>query len=112
MAFQTKDVINAMLEDSGSSIISLKVDGGASANNYLMQFQSDILNVEVDRPKMLEVTALGAAFLAGIKAGVWTLDSIEEVRERETLFSPIMEQGTRNKKYNGWLDAVERTKSN
>ena len=111
MAYQTKDVINAMLEDSGSSIISLKVDGGASANNYLMQFQSDILNVEVDRPKMLEVTALGAAFLAGIKAGFWTLDSIEEVRERETLFSPIMTQQTREAKYNGWLNAVERTKS-
>jgi glycerol kinase len=112
MAYQTKDVIDAMLEDSGSSIVSLKVDGGASANNYLMQFQSDILNVEVDRPKMLEVTALGAAFLAGIKAGVWTLDSIEEVRERETLFSPTMEQKVRDKKYNGWLNAVERTKSN
>ena len=111
MAYQTKDVINAMLEDSGSSIISLKVDGGASANNYLMQFQSDILNVEVDRPKMLEVTALGAAFLAGIKAGFWTLDSIEEVRERETLFSPIMTQQAREAKYNGWLNAVERTKS-
>jgi glycerol kinase len=111
MAYQTKDVINAMLEDSGSSIISLKVDGGASANNYLMQFQSDILNVEVDRPKMLEVTALGAAFLAGIKAGFWTLDSIEEVRERENLFSPIMTQQARETKYSGWLNAVERTKS-
>lgn len=112
MAYQTKDVINAMLEDSGSSIISLKVDGGASANNYLMQFQSDILNVEVDRPKMLEVTALGAAFLAGIKAGIWNLESIEGVRERETLFSPTMEQKIRDKKYNGWMDAVGRTKSN
>ena len=111
MAYQTKDVINAMLEDSGSSIISLKVDGGASANNYLMQFQSDILNVDVDRPKMLEVTALGAAFLAGIKAGFWTLDSIEEVRERENLFSPIMTQQAREAKYSGWLNAVERTKS-
>lgn len=111
MAYQTKDVINAMLEDSDSSIISLQVDGGASANNYLMQFQSDILNVNVDRPKMLEVTALGAALLAGIKAGVWTIDSIEKVRERETLFSPTMNPKIRDKKYKGWLDAVERTKS-
>ena len=112
LAYQTKDVINVMLEDSGSKMVALKVDGGASANNYLMQFQSDILNVDVDRPKMLEVTALGAAFLAGIKAGFWTSDAIEKVREREALFTPKMDESTRIKKYEGWKKAVERTKSN
>lgn len=112
LAYQTKDVINVMLEDSGSKMVALKVDGGASANNYLMQFQSDILNVDVDRPKMLEVTALGAAFLAGIKAGFWTSDAIEKVREREVLFTPKMDESTRIKKYEGWKKAVERTKSN
>jgi glycerol kinase len=112
LAYQTKDVINVMLEDSGSKMVALKVDGGASANNYLMQFQSDILNVDVDRPKMLEVTALGAAFLAGIKAGFWTSDAIEKVREREALFTPKMDESTRIRKYEGWKKAVERTKSN
>jgi glycerol kinase len=112
LAYQTKDVINVMLEDSGSKMVALKVDGGASANNYLMQFQSDILNVDVDRPKMVEVTALGAAFLAGIKAGFWTSDAIEKVRKREALFTPKMEEHTRIKKYMGWKEAVERTKSN
>ena len=112
LAYQTKDVINVMLEDSSSKMVALKVDGGASANNYLMQFQSDILNVDVDRPKMLEVSALGAAFLAGIKAGFWTSDAIEKVREREALFTPKVDESTRIKKYEGWKKAVERTKSN
>ena len=78
LAYQTKDVIKAMEEDSGKSLSSLKVDGGASANNYLMQFQSDILNVPVERPKIIEVTALGAAMLAGLKANVWTKQDIEK----------------------------------
>ena len=111
LAYQTKDVINAMIEDSGKQIISLKVDGGASANNYLMQFQSDILNVDVDRPKMIEVTAFGVALLAGIKAGVWTKNDIETLREIDTVFSSEMKQKTRKKKYKGWLKAVERTMS-
>ncbi len=111
LAYQTKDVINVMIEDSKTNIVSLKVDGGASANNYLMQFQSDILNVTVDRPKMLEVTALGAAFLAGIKANVWSVDDIEKVRASDYMFTPTMDEVTQHKKYNGWLNAVKRTKS-
>ena len=111
LAYQTKDVIDAMIQDSNKQMITLKVDGGASANNYLMQFQSDILNVTVDRPKMLEVTALGAALLAGIKAGVWTKDDIEAVRETAQFFEPKMTQKTRKQKYKGWLQAVERTKT-
>jgi len=111
LAFQTKDVLNAMIEDSGKQMKELKVDGGASSNNYLMQFQADILGVPVDRPKMLEVTALGAAFLAGIKARVWKLEEISKIREVDTVFKPDMKPFDRSKKYSGWLDAVERTKS-
>lgn len=111
LAYQTKDVINAMIEDSGKQMLTLKVDGGASANNYLMQFQSDLLNVDVDRPKMIEVTAFGVALLAGIKAGIWTKDDIETIREIDTVFSSQMKQKTRKKKYKGWLKAVERTMS-
>ncbi len=111
LAYQTRDVLDAMIEDSGKQMITLKVDGGASANNYLMQFQSDILNVAVDRPKMLEVTALGAALLAGIKAGVWTKDDIDTVREVDTIFEPEMDRKIRRQKYKGWLKAIERTKT-
>ncbi|MGB1283951.1 MAG: glycerol kinase GlpK, partial [Polaribacter sp.] len=111
LAYQTKDVITAMIEDSGKEMNVLKVDGGASANNYLMQFQSDILNAEVDRPKMIEVTAFGAALLAGIKAGIWTKNNIEKLREVDTVFSPKMKGKVRKKKYKGWLHAIERTKS-
>ncbi len=111
LAYQTKDVINAMITDSNKEMITLKVDGGASANNYLMQFQSDILNVDVDRPKMIEVTAFGAALLAGIKAGVWTLDDVDNIRKVDTVFKTEMSPKIRKKKYKGWLKAIERTQS-
>ncbi|WP_405205052.1 glycerol kinase GlpK [Aquimarina sp. LLG6339-5] len=111
LAYQTRDVLDAMVEDSGKLMKELKVDGGASANNYLMQFQADILNVEVDRPAMLEVTALGAAFLAGIKAGVWTKKDISRIRIVDTKFKPQITEHERSRKYSGWKDAVERTKS-
>ncbi len=111
LAYQTRDVLDAMVEDSGKLMKELKVDGGASANNYLMQFQADILNVEVDRPKMLEVTALGAAFLAGIKAGVWTKKDISKIRVADTKFKPQITEHERTRKYNGWKEAVERTKT-
>lgn len=112
LAYQTKDVIGAMEKDSGEKISTLKVDGGATANNYLMQFQSDMLNVDVDRPKMIEVTAFGAALLAGIKAGVWTKKDISEIREIDTVFSPKMDEKTRKKSYKGWKKAIKRTKRN
>lgn len=111
LAYQTKDVITAMMKDSGKEMISLKVDGGASANNYLMQFQSDILNVSVDRPKMIEVTAFGAALLAGMKAGIWTKNDIETIREVDTIFTTKMKPKVRKKKYKGWLKAIERTQT-
>ncbi len=112
LAYQTKDVIGAMEKDSGEKISTLKVDGGATANNYLMQFQSDILNVDVDRPKMIEVTAFGAALLAGIKAGVWTKSDISNIREIDTVFGPKMDENTRKKSYKGWKKAIKRTKRN
>ncbi|MDD7914145.1 glycerol kinase GlpK [Polaribacter sp. MSW5] len=111
LAYQTRDVIGAMIEDSGKEMKTLKVDGGASANNYLMQFQSDILNVEVDRPKMIEVTAFGAALLAGIKANFWTKENVENLRKVDTIFKSEMKPKVRNKKYKGWLNAVDKTKT-
>lgn len=111
LAYQTKDVINAMINDSGKEMITLKVDGGASANNYLMQFQADILNVAVDRPKMIEVTAFGAALLAGIKANIWHQNDIDSIRKVDTVFNAEIEPKERKKKYKGWLKVIERTQS-
>ncbi|OEK09603.1 glycerol kinase [Flavivirga aquatica] len=110
LAYQTKDVIGAMEKDNGKKITTLKVDGGASANNYLMQFQSDLLNVNVDRPKMIEVTAFGAALLAGIKAGLWRKSDIASIREVDTIFNPEMSKKTRKQNYKGWKKAIKRTK--
>jgi glycerol kinase len=111
IAYQICDVIEAMVEDSGQQMKTLRVDGGASANNYLMQFQSDILNTEVERPEMLEVTAMGAAFLAGIQAGIWTKEDITQIRNIDQVFKPQMSQFERSKLYDGWKQAVERTKT-
>lgn len=109
IAFQTRDVKSAMEQDSGIKISSLMVDGGATANDYLMQFQSDILGVEVDRPAITESTALGAAYLAGLKAGIWTLDEIKKVRQTQKKFTPSIDESRREKLYKGWQEAVKRT---
>lgn len=109
IAFQTKDVMTAMENDSGIAIKSLMVDGGATSNNYLMQFQSDILGVEVDRPVIIESTALGAAYLAGLKAGIWTLDEIRKVRKTSRKFTPDISEEQRHKLYHNWQKAVRRT---
>lgn len=111
IAYQTRDILDAMVEDSGKLMKELKVDGGASANDYLMQFQADVLNIKVGRPKMLEVTALGVAFLAGIKAGIWTKKDISKIRTVDTIFKPRITEHERSRKYTGWQDAVARTKS-
>lgn len=110
MAYQTKDVLLAMEKDSGLNIASLKVDGGASANNLLMQFQSDILNAEVERPAIVESTALGAAYLAGIGVGLWKKEQITSRRKVERRFTPTIDHDTRSRLYKGWMKAVERTK--
>ncbi len=110
MAYQTKDVLLAMEKDSGLKISSLKVDGGASANNLLMQFQADILNAEVERPAVVESTALGAAYLAGIGVGLWKKEQITNRRKVERRFTPSIDEEKRTQLYNGWLKAIERTK--
>lgn len=110
MAYQTKDILNAMQEDAGLKLSTLKVDGGACANNILMQFQSDILGTEVERPEVIESTAMGAAFLAGIHVGLWKKGDILKNRKIEKTFVPDMKSDTRDRLYKGWQKAVERTK--
>jgi glycerol kinase len=111
IAYQTKDVLKAMEEDSGITLSSLKVDGGASANNFLMEFQADILGVPVDRPEITETTALGAAYLAGLATGFW--ENTDEIRKKWKInkkFKPSMEPGMREKLYRGWERAVDRAR--
>ena len=107
MAYQTRDVLQAMEEDSGIRVKALKVDGGAVVNNFLMQFQSDILGVRVDRPQIAETTAMGAAFLAGLAVGFWK--DKEEIAEKwkvDRSFAPAMSDELREKKCRGWKKAV------
>ena len=107
MAYQTKDLIDAMTEDLGGSLTALKVDGGASANNFLMQFQADVLDCEVKRPQCIETTSLGAAYLAGLATGYW--ESKEDVLENwqvERSFTPRMEEAQKTKLLRGWKKAV------
>ncbi|WP_003540632.1 glycerol kinase GlpK [Desulfotomaculum nigrificans] len=110
LAYQTKDVLGAMEADSNIKLQALKVDGGAVANNLLMQFQADILGVPVERPKVIETTALGAAYLAGLAVGFW--QSKEELASRWQLdrrFESQMDDTKRNKLYDGWKRAVTRS---
>jgi glycerol kinase len=108
MAYQTKDILEAMEEDAGIKLSKLKVDGGACANNMLMQFQADILGTDVERPEVIESTAMGAAFLAGIEVGLWKKEDIMHQRQINKVFSPVMDAATRNKLYSGWKKAVKR----
>ncbi|MGK7388842.1 MAG: glycerol kinase GlpK [Candidatus Cyclobacteriaceae bacterium M2_1C_046] len=109
VAYQTRDILEAMQKDSGIDLKALKVDGGAVANNYLMQFQADILGVPVERPSVIESTAVGAAYLAGIGAGVWDMNSLKEYQEINKVFEPAIEKGQRDKLYQKWQKAVKRT---
>ncbi len=112
IAYQTKDVINAMISDSEISLTALKVDGGATRNNFLMQFQADILGVEVDRPETTETTALGAACLAGLATGFWK--SKGEIAQKWSLdrkFRPEITNEKRDMLYAGWQKAIERSKN-
>ena len=112
IAYQTRDVLKAMQDDSGITLKALKVDGGAVANNFLMQFQSDILGVPVDRPKVTETTAMGAAFLAGLAVGFWK-DKAEIAAKWgvDRTFKPAMDAALREKKYAGWVQAVQRSRN-
>lgn len=109
IAYQVKDLLDAMEKDSGEELSVLRVDGGASVNNFMMQFQSDILRKPIDRPKMVETTAFGAAFLAGLAAGVWNdIGDITAIRESDRIFEAQMEAEKAEKLHKTWLRAVER----
>jgi glycerol kinase len=107
LAYQTRDVVDAMLKDSHLKLKELRVDGGASKNNLLMQFQADILKVRINRPKVVETTALGAAFLAGLNVGFWKNSSeLKRIRRGDRVFEPQMKEETREELWRGWKKAV------
>lgn len=109
IAYQTRDVLDAMQSDSGKHLATLRVDGGAVANNFLMQFQADILNANVERPVVREVTALGAAYLAGLAVGFWK--DLQELRGKasiERTFVTDGDEAKRTRRYKGWKKAVKR----
>ena len=108
LAYQTYDIVRAMERDSGIPIADLKVDGGACANNFLMQFQSDLIAADVYRPRCIETTALGAAYLAGLAVGYWT--SLDDVRNNwavDKIFTPELDEEKRRKLLHGWHKAVK-----
>ena len=109
IAYGTRDVLSAMEKDSGITLKALKVDGGAAVNNFLMQFQADILNVPVHRPQVLETTALGAAYLAGLAVGFWK--DMEEIKRNwavDRAFTVQMDEAARTQRYAGWQKAITR----
>ncbi len=109
IAYQVKDLLDAMELDAGEPLSVLRVDGGASVNNFMMQFQSDILRKPIDRPKMVETTAFGAAFLAGLAVGVWNdISDIAGLRESDRVFTPQMDESEAAALHHKWLRAVER----
>jgi len=109
IAYQTRELVDAMEADSGEELAELRVDGGAAANDFLMQFQADILGKPVVRPSNVETTALGAAFLAGLAAGVWkSLEEIESFWGVDKRFEPEMKESRRDELYSGWKHAVQR----
>ena len=112
IAYGTRDVLSAMEKDSGIMLKALKVDGGAAVNNFLMQFQADILNVPVHRPRVLETTALGAAYLAGLAVGFWK--DMEEIKRNwavDRAFTVQMDEASRAQRYAGWQKAIRRAMS-
>lgn len=111
IAYQTADILHAMENDTGKSLTTLNVDGGASANNFLMQFQADIVGRNIQRPVIRETTAMGAAYLAGLAAGFWKdLDEIKSARCIDQKFIPTMAEAQRDRLLRGWHKAVSRAK--
>lgn len=108
MAYQTQEVLGCMEADSGIPIRELRVDGGAAANGLLMQFQSDVSQVSVDRPTLVESTGLGAGYLAGVEAGIWDPEQVRTLRQTDRKFTPSMERGQRDALMEGWKAAVKR----
>ncbi|MGH7819364.1 MAG: glycerol kinase GlpK [Candidatus Binatia bacterium] len=112
LAYQTRDVVDAMTVECGQRLEKLRADGGASQNDVLMQFQADLLGVEVDRPKVVETTATGAAFLAGLGVGLWKSSAeLEAVRKVDRVFRPRMKEPDRERLYDGWKRAVARVRT-
>lgn len=112
ITYQVKDLLDAMEQDAGNELSVLRVDGGASVNNFMLQFQSDILQKPIDRPRMVETTAFGAAFLAGLAVGVWNdIGDIAALRESDRIFTAKMPVENAQKLHSTWLKAVERAGS-
>lgn len=112
IAYQVFDVLKAMEKDSGKPTQELRVDGGATANNFLMQFQADLLGCEIKRPKIIETTAIGAAFLAGLAVGFWkNQEELQELWEADQSFQPNMKAEKRDQLIHFWHKAVERSKN-
>jgi glycerol kinase len=112
LAFQTRDVVDTMAAEAGRALAGLRVDGGASANDFLMQFQADMLGTSVDRPVIVETTALGAALLAGRAVGLWSgAKALERARRRDRVFTPKLRPERREALYRGWLRAVTAVRS-
>ncbi len=112
MAYQTRDLISAMESDTGEQLHELRVDGGAAANNFLMQFQADILGKPIVRPADVETTALGAAYLAGLATGFFSsLAEVEKFWRAERRFEPLMSADQRESLYTGWQRAVRKAMS-
>ncbi|WOO89525.1 glycerol kinase GlpK [Mollicutes bacterium LVI A0078] len=110
ICYQSRDVIDVMIEESETKIPVLRVDGGATLNNFMMQFQSDIMNATVERPANIETTALGAAFLAGLGVGIWKdKDELLSIWEKQASFEPGIEEEKRTELYDGWKKAVKAT---
>jgi len=108
IAYQTMDILKAMEADSGVSIKELRVDGGATINNTLMQFQADVLNTVTVRPKVVETTAMGAAFLAGLAVGYWkNTEEIQQIWQVDQRFTPASERSTIEKEIKGWYKAID-----
>jgi glycerol kinase len=111
IAYQVKDVVGVMEKETKERLYALRVDGGAAGNNFLMQFQADILGVNILRPKVTETTARGAAMLAGLGAGFWrSVSELKKTIRTERIFLPQMKNPQRNKLYTGWLKAVEKAR--
>jgi len=112
LAYQTRGVVDAMAADAGEPLRALRVDGGAAANDFLMQFQADLLGVPIDRPRVVETTAMGAAFLAGLGTGFWRSQAeLGRARQIERRFKPRMPTEERETLYRGWQDAVKRVRT-
>ena len=110
IAYETQDVLTAMEKDTGLKLSELRVDGGASANNFLLQTEADLINATVIRPGCLESTAMGAAFLAGLAVGYWeSRDELRTVLSIDRVFNPVISEEEREKKLSGWKKAVERS---